>query len=885
MSSTHHTKNMYISLLCLFVLLVSSPVLFLHCQPLPTCLNDSECMPFRCVEQKCVKPSETAEATEHTQKEGPDRDTSNNNESPIDTDIEASEEPQTDTHSPESTEKQVTEEQFTTEASIDRTSEEITAGDAGEQPPESVPSEKVPESMPESVPEAYKKWLPLMKCNNKWIHSGRDTHHCGRCGKICPKGQKCCNGKCGNGSVEVCNNKDDDCDGLVDEDTKNCVQTFAGMDLSTEGPALWTPLSGPRGLALDKKGNLYISERNRYRIRKLSPDGILTTIAGSGAHSISGIGTGQKVTPKNANFYGPDTLIIDPADKIIYATQSGHGYLWQIPIPGATSDNRVTGIFFPSHPMGAAFTSPDELYLSKIIGHSIYKYNIKTKKTELYAGLGKRRSLDEKRLKAGFILPTKVIYHKKRNKLYVSDSGQKYAKIREIDIAKDLVSTYAGTYIAGNKNGTTADATFREIRGIVFDNNDNLYVADAGNHQIREVSNKKKVTTFAGSTPGYKDGKHYEALFYWPTEIIRDTKGNFYIADTGNNVIRKIDTQDKVSTIAGARFFPKRSLRQQQLNEPKGLRFDKKGNLYVVDAENRRVILFPPSGKPSIYLGSGANLLQSERANYLVPGETNVKPLHLITPTDIAIDNSGTVAISETSDHRILLITPGATKPYFYWGAFSSPSKDGNHQVAVIYSPRGLAFTKAGALLIAEERGRKIRIIDNKRTKMSTLAGSGAAGNNDGTASQATFGAPYGLLMDDTHQRLYISDKVGHRIRVYDFKQKTVSTLAGTTQGYGDHKTDSLKAKFDTPLGLAWGPQKKSILVADSENHCIRKIEILSNGKAGEVSTYIGTKRLGNSGGTPQQTRLSFPTHLVWGPKGKLYISDTQNHLIRVYQP
>jgi sugar lactone lactonase YvrE len=146
--------------------------------------------------------------------------------------------------------------------------------------------------------------------------------------------------------------------------------------------------------------------------------------------------------------------------------------------------------------------------------------------------------------------------------------------------------------VSGYADGPAAEAQFNGPRGVAVDAKGNVYVADTGNHRIRMISPAGQVTTLAGgSEPGYKDGKGSEARFNYPADIAADAAGNLYVADTANHCIRKITPEGVVTTLAGngKPGDTDGPLAEAQFRAPEGVAVDSQGNVYVADTGNQRI--------------------------------------------------------------------------------------------------------------------------------------------------------------------------------------------------------------------------------------------------------------------------------------------------------
>jgi sugar lactone lactonase YvrE len=180
-----------------------------------------------------------------------------------------------------------------------------------------------------------------------------------------------------------------------------------------------------------------------------------------------------------------------------------------------------------------------------------------------------------------------------QNLIYVTDTDNN----RILRVTNGTASPFVGsaTNIAGSANGTGSAATFNRPTGIVVDSTGNLYVADTGNHQIRRITPAGVVTTFAGSTAGYVNAVGVAAKFTSPQGIAIDSMNVLYIADTGNNLIRKILTGGTVSTLAGiiAGGYTDGPSATAAFNAPQGIAVDPSGYVYVADTGNGVVRIIP----------------------------------------------------------------------------------------------------------------------------------------------------------------------------------------------------------------------------------------------------------------------------------------------------
>jgi len=172
--------------------------------------------------------------------------------------------------------------------------------------------------------------------------------------------------------------------------------------------------------------------------------------------------------------------------------------------------------------------------------------------------------------------------------IYVVDSSNHV--IRRIDTDGN-VTTFAGSS-QGFLDGAPTVAKFDSPRGIAVDNQGNVFVADTGNNSIRKISPAGFVSTIAGSTglAGFVDGNAFVAKFATPNSLVVDNQGNVFVADTGNNRIRKISPSGDVTTFAGSSLgYTDGNGENAKFNDPYGIDIDINGNLYVADLANQSI--------------------------------------------------------------------------------------------------------------------------------------------------------------------------------------------------------------------------------------------------------------------------------------------------------
>jgi len=322
------------------------------------------------------------------------------------------------------------------------------------------------------------------------------------------------------------------------------------------------------------------------------------------------------------------------------------------------------------------------------------------------------------------------------------------------------VSTIAGSSSTGTADGAALTAKFTYPSGIAVDSNGNIYVTD--NQVIRRISaDFNTVSTVAGTgTQGFQDGPALKAQFRNPNAIAVDNKGNIYVADAGNNRIRRISTDlSTVTTVTGTgvQGFLDGAALGAQFSNPSGIAIDAQGAIYVVDTYNQRI-------------------------------------------RQISADLATVTTLAGTGNQ----------------GGFA----DGAALSASFNRPTGIAFDAAGNIYIADVGNNRIRRISADWSTVTTIAGSGVAQFQDGPALSAAFDSPSALAVDQAGN-IIVSDTNNSRIRVISADLQTVSTIAGGGYGFADGSATT--ARFALQRGIVV-TQANDLLVADSSNARIRLI-------------------------------------------------------------
>ena len=349
-------------------------------------------------------------------------------------------------------------------------------------------------------------------------------------------------------------------------------------------------------------------------------------------------------------------------------------------------------------------------------------------------------------------------------KLFTKDSvTESFAPVNKGgEVPKTVYSstiTIAGTDFPGSQDGAGIKARFNQPKKIAVDVLGNIYVSDALNNRIRKINPDGSVITIAGNgKASYLNSNiGIEASFNRPSGIAVDKLGNLYIADVFNHVIRKITPSGAVSTLAGSGQpgYKNEKGMLASFSFPVDVAVDEAGNVFVADEGNQRIRKITASGIVSSFAGNGSPGSHDDKTGILA--EFN-------QPNGIAVDNKGNVYVADQLNHKIRKITSEGAVSTLAGSGLAGSADNAIGIEASFNNPRGIAVNQSGIVFVGDVVNQRIRKI-SPNGSVTTLAGTGAAGSQDNPDGLlAGFYFPNGLAVDQTGN-LFIADQLNNKIR------------------------------------------------------------------------------------------------------------------------
>src|SRR5205814_249892 len=369
--------------------------------------------------------------------------------------------------------------------------------------------------------------------------------------------------------------------------------------------------------------------------------------------------------------------------------------------------------------------------------------------------------------------------------LYIADLGNE--RIRKITAATGVITTVAGNGVLGfaGDGGAATNASLISPAGVALDASGNLYIADCANDRIRKVTPATGIiTTVAGNgSPSFAGdgGAATSASIFSPEGVALDASGNLYIADWGNNRIRKVDAASGIiATVAGNGSFgfagDGGAATSASITRPNGVALDASGNLYIADNVNHRIRKVDAAARIITTVAGNGNPTFAGDGGAATSASVYV-------PTGVALDASGNLYIADYGNQRIRKVD-AATGIITTVAGNGSPAFAGDGGAATsasVYIPTAVTLDASGNLYIADQNTQRVRKVDAATGIITTVAGNGspAFAGDGGAATSAGLNNPDGVALD-ANGNVYVADQSNHGIRRVAAAAGVSASVAGS---------------------------------------------------------------------------------------------------------
>lgn len=686
-------------------------------------------------------------------------------------------------------------------------------------------------------------------------------------------------------------------------DATGIITTFAGdgtfpvgADVGDGGPATSAQLGGPKGVAVDGAGNVFIADTSGARIRRVDMTGIITTVAGSGDYGFAGDG----MLAINAQLKVPHAIAIDAIGNL-YIADTMNDRVRRVDLGGIITTVAGTGLFGGSSgdggpatmaqltaPGGVAVDGAGRVYITDSVNDRVRRIDT-SGIISTVAGGGMPGPLGGAATSAPLSAPLSVAADGLGN-FYVADQNEH--RVRRID-AMGVITTVAGTAVGGfsGDGGPATSAQLQGPQGVAIGSL-GLYIVDTGNHRIRRVDANGVITTIAGSGGGngqFRDddgGPATSAQLNLPSDVAIDGIGNVYIADTFNQRIRRVDTNGVITTIAGSGpggtggggfggdGGPGTGA---QLNSPYGVGVDGLGNVYIADTFNHRVRRVDAAGTITTVAGT---TLGFSGDGFPATGA------QLASPHDVAVDAVGNLYIADFVNHRVRRVyaTTGVITTVVGTDAPGDSGDGGAATSAQLNFPTSVAVDSLGALYVADSTNLRIRRVDPSGS-ITTAAGS-VEPVGMGPRAQARLADPRALVLTAPFALV-----AGGSSGTVQASRATPATVEAVVGRYPHTTATGALARFrdrsfGTVSGLAHDPGSGVLYLTESSSNRLHVVTIVD--PADENTWTIANLANANgiagfADGAALAARFRTPTGLYFDVATRqLYVADTGNHVIRV---
>ena len=648
------------------------------------------------------------------------------------------------------------------------------------------------------------------------------------------------------------------------------LMAAAGGELGDSRAPSGASLNAPGAVASDSDGNLYIADRANHRIRRISAEGRITTVAGKAGQPVSGDG-GPAVA---ARLLAPFAIAVSAAGEL-YIADTGNQRVRKVGTDGTIQTIAGNGVSASNgdggpataaslaSPAGVAVDSLGNVFVSEFAGHRVRKVSAAGQIVTV-AGTGVASAGGDGGPAASASLNSPLGLSVDANgNLFVADYGNH--AIRMVDAGSTISRLIGLGYNAVTNDGPVGSIGLSFPTAVhAFGPND-LYFVDETRRARRLLNGN--VSTLAGALfvppEGQGEGGPADQAALWnPSGITRDSMGNLVFAELEADRVRRVTPAGVLEAVGGPGYSGDGGeARAATLARPAGVAFDSSGRMYIADRRNNRVRRVDLDGRISTLAGGGL------AGNSGIGGPATAALLN--DPTGVAVDSKGVVYIVDRGNKMLKAIgTDGILRV-----VAGDTSSTNSPYLIGFGSPFGVAVDAADDVYVADQQSQ--RVYRFRPNISAQVVAGGGIGGDGGLATEAMLSQPTAVVVSAAGE-VYFTDVGTHRVRKVALNG-IISTVAGTgVAGYNGDNRAAAGAALAEPAGLAFD-EPGNLYISEALGARVRKV---SNGVITTVAG-LGSPGYGGEGDLASNSSLSSPLGLARGTDGNIYIADAGNHRVR----